>query len=78
MCAISLQYDQHNAAAVKMLEAIIAAGLFTVCPTMEPFTKEQLNAEMDQVEADVTKGRLIDAQVAHQRMHDFVQKRAQL
>ena len=45
---------------------------------MEPFTKEQLNAEMDQVEADVTKGRLIDAQVAHQRMHDFVQKRAQL
>lgn len=76
MCAVSLQYDQRNAAAVKMLEAIIAAGLFTVCPTIEPFSEEQLDAEMNQVEVDLANGRLIDAQVAHQRMHDLVQKHA--
>ena len=78
MCAVSLQYDQHNAAAVKMLEAIIAAGLFTISPATIPFSKEQLDAEMNQVEDDLAYGRLVDAQVAHQHMHDLVQKHAQL
>lgn len=80
MCAISLQYDQHNPAAIKMLDAILAAGLFTVCqqPTLGKFTMEELNRQMDQVESDAAQGRLIDATVAHQRMHEFVQKHATL
>ncbi len=78
MCAVSLQYDQHNAAAVKMLEAIIAAGLFTISPATEPFSREQLNAEIDQSEADVLNGRLISSEVMSTRMHNFLSQRASL
>lgn len=79
MCAISLQYDQHNPAAIKMLDAILEAGLFTVCehPTLKKFTMEELNRDMDKVELDFAQGRLVDQSVARQRRHEFVQKYAQ-
>lgn len=75
MCAISLQYDQHNTAAVKMLEAIIAAGLFTVTPdTMAPMSIEDLNHEMDRAESDIRLGRVLSADSMSERMNQFVQK----
>ena len=76
MCAVSLQYDQHNAAAIKMLEAIIAAGLFTISPTIEPFSKEQLDAEIDLSELDVVKGHLISAETMSTKIQNFVSQHA--
>ena len=74
MCAISLQYDQHNPAAVKMLDAILAAGLFTVSSAVpSPMTMSELNAEMDQSESQAKSGHVLSAEAMNARMNSFVQ-----
>lgn len=75
MCAISLLYDQHNPAAVKMLEAILAAGLFTVCPAVpSPMTMEELNAEMSKAEEEIKMGVTISEDDCRAQRHAFVQQ----
>lgn len=76
MCSISLQYDPNNPAAVKMLDAILSAGLFTISPlsSSQSMTMETINRELDKVESDATQGLLISSEAAHQRMSEYVQK----
>jgi len=78
MCAISLQYDHNNAAAVKMLESMLASGLFSVCssPASKTLSAEELNREMAQSEKDAQSGRLVDADTMRATMQSFVQERA--
>jgi len=77
MCAISLQYDQHNPAAIKMLDAILEAGLFTICeqPALKKFTMEELNREMDQAELDAKLGHLTSASKMTEIMNSYVQEK---
>ncbi len=78
MSSISLQYDPNNPAAVKMLDAILSAGLFTISPhaSCPSLTMEMIDKEFDQIEADVARGALISSDSAHQQMCEFVEKYA--
>lgn len=76
MCAVSLQYDRHNVAAVKMLDAILATGLFTIMPTSESYTMKMIDTEMDKSESDARNGHFVSSAAMSRQMQSLLNKYA--